>query len=229
MSYNSEKFIKQVIENWSRIAPVHVYIDDKTDDETVKIVRGLGLVPKFFKFVNFETSRNWILSRHPEGYRIFIDDSYLFVGDPRALVRELRSRRDTVISIQMKKDSEYFSYSKITRSPAKYLGRVHEYINEPATYQIRSGYILELTAHEHIIRTLMRIPNDLNLMLDDWYREYNYRTAYYICNSLLLFINHGQKVDRRWVKYWLTQLVTMSSTRYKFWALKNLESLLNGH
>lgn len=226
--YNSEKFIKQVIENWRRVGQVFIYIDNKTNDRTKEIVRKLGIVPKFFDFVDFATSRNEILEKHndKETYRIFLDDSYLLIGDPRSLIRELSRRRDNVISIKITKDHEFFTYSKITKFPVIYEGSVHEYINEPPTYQIESVYIRELTCKEHIERTLKRIPRDYDVMLGLWYKNpQNYRNVYYICRSLLLFLNYKQYVPYKMTKYWLIQLITMKGIK-KNWARVQL-SILN--
>lgn len=224
MCYNSEKYLKQVIESWSRVGNVYVYIDRKTTDNTETITRSKGLVPNFFTFTDFASSRNEILKNHQKGYRIFIDDSYILVGNPKVFVRELRSRNDQAISFRITKDHEWFTYSKITKSPVEYRGCVHEYINVNPTYQIESAYIRELTCAEHIERTLRRIPNDFEQMLNVWYTEpSNHRNVYYIARSLLFFRRHGQTVESRLIEYWLIQLLTMRQKgSYRDFALVNL-------
>lgn len=225
MCYNSQKFIKEVIESWRRVGQVYIYIDRKTIDDTESIVRSLGIVPSFFTFIDFATSRNEILEKHsdPDTYRIFVDDSYLLIGSPKAFVRELYTREDKVITIKITKDHEWFTYSKITKSPAKYEGLVHEYIDSLPTYQIESAYIRELTCPEHIDRTLRRIPHDYEVLLTMHYaNRSDYRTVYYICRSLLLFLNYGQHVPNRLAKYWLVQLISMKGQRKK-WARDQLK------
>ena len=230
MCYNSEKFIKQVIESWRRVGTMNIYIDNKTTDKTEEIVRKLGIIPKFFYFKDFATSRNEILDLHSDSdtYRIFIDDSYILIGDPRSLVRELRRRNDSVISIKLMKDYEFFTFPKITKGKVRYEGPVHELINSPSTYQIDSAYIRELTCEEHLIRTLRRIPNDYEILTNEYYKDpTNCRTVYYIIKSLLVFLNYKQEVPYRMIKFWLLQLITMknSGTSKKNWARIQLNIL----
>ena len=209
MCYNSQKFIKEVIENWRRIGTVNIFIDIKTTDNTEMITRNLGITPQFFTFKDFASARNEILSKFPNGYRIFIDDSYLFIGDPKAFVRELYSRGDEVISIKMVKDNIWFSYSKITKGSVRYRDLVHEYVEKPASYQIENGYIRELSCKEHLIRTLNRIPWDLEILFESYYKNRrNERAVFYICQSLLNLYRF-EFCSKRLVLYWLVQLKTM--------------------
>lgn len=216
MCYNSQKFIKEVIENWRRIGTVNIFIDNKTNDDTEMIVRKLGIIPQFFTFKDFATSRNEILSKFPEGYRIFIDDSYLFIGDPKALIRELHTRNDQVISTRIVKDNDWFSYSKITKGTVRYKDLVHEYIEKPASYQIESGYIRELSCKEHLIRTLNRIIfYDIDILFDQYYEcPSNERAVFYICMSLLNLYRF-KMVDKRFVFYFTIQLMTITVNGHK--------------
>lgn len=226
MCYNSERFLKQVIESWRVLGSVHVFVDSKTNDKTKTILDSMRVKYEMFTFVDFATSRNNILSKFPSGYRIFIDDSYLFVGNPSKFKRELMNCGKNVVSVRITKDNEWFTYSKITRGQEVfYSGSVHEFINKPSEHQIASGYIRELSCPEHLIRTLKRIPRDVDQMLVAWYRNpANYRVIYYICKSLLLFLTHGQHVDKRFVESWLVRLITISGP-YKQWGLENLKRL----
>lgn len=228
MCYNSEKYLKQIIESWRVLGSVHVFVDSKTNDRTVAILNSMKVEYEMFTFVDFATSRNNILSKFTSGYRIFIDDSYLFIGDSSKFKRELLRCGKSVISVRITKDGEWFSYSKITRGrDVFYLGSVHEFINKPCEYQMTSGYIRELTCPEHLIRTLKRIPRDVDEMLTVWYNNpMNYRVIYYLCRSLLFFKMHGQHVDKRFVEACLIRLITIPGQyKYKQWGYENLKRL----
>lgn len=220
MTKNGSSFIKEVIQSFKDIGTINVFIDNKTTDDTEKVVRSLGVVPKYFKFIDFSTSRNAILSLFPNGYRIFIDDSHVFVGNSIEFKKELKNCNSDVVGIRIIKDNDLYSYSKITRGKEVfYKGLVHEYINKPREYTIKSCYFVELNNKEHLLRTLNRIPKDIEIMLEE---PIYFRNIYYIARSLLLY-NQYSRVSRRFIRYWLIQLVSMNDCVYKKWAIINLK------
>lgn len=221
MIYNGAEFVGQVIKSWSQLGPVHVFIDEKTTDNTEALVRSLGIQPRFFRFIDFATSRNAILSQFPDGYRIFIDDSYIFHGEPGTFISELMRCGCDVIGMNILMANEWTVFSKITRGPCHYVDRVHEYINRPRQYTMQSGFIEELDSREHTIRRLKRFAWDVDILLGQWYANpRNERATYYLCRTFLICFKYGL-VPKRLVIYWLTQLSTRHLGHYTHFGKSN--------
>lgn len=225
MCFNSQEFISDVVRSWTPLGQVHVFIDSKTTDNTESLVRSLGIKPRFFRFTDFASSRNAILSQFPDGYRVFIDDSYIFHGDPRTFLSELHGSGCDVVGMNILMRDEWTVFSKITRGSCHYVDKVHEFINRPRQYTMQSGFIEELDSREHTVRRLKRFNWDLEILLGQWYENpRNERAVFYLCRTFLICLKHGL-VPRRLVMYWLIQLSTRHLGRYVGFGKSNLRIL----
>lgn len=225
MTYNGEKFISESIKSFSPLGRVHVFIDEKTTDRTETIVRSLGIEPQFFKFTDFSSARNAILNQFLEGYRIFIDDSYMFRGNPYTFLGELQKCGCDIVGMNILMCGEWTVFSKITRGSCKYVDKVHEYINKPRQYTIQSAYIEELDCREHAIRRLRRFNWDIEILLGQWYQDpRNERATYYLCRTFLICFKH-RLIKKDLVIGWLIQLSTRHMGRYVNFGKSNLRIL----
>lgn len=238
MTYNGSKFIEEVINSVKPLGSVFVYIDNKTNDKTKKIVKKTGVKYEHFEFVDFMNSRNQILDRHRANdiFRIFIDDSYLFKGNPRQFINELYTQRfRTSIGVRIHRtlpnagtlDQSQNVSARITRWPRKYVAKIHEFIDHPAEYVMYSGYFEDLVHDSHLYRTLRRnITYDLPELYELIYAgQYLHRCSYFLFRTLILLYAQQHRlihddgpfkrsvfypVKPREIIYWVIYRMTMA-------------------
>lgn len=145
------------------------------------------------KFEGFSETRNKCLEMtENDGYMFsfFIDDSYLFVGDPKLFIKELNyyKKYDTLSIFIEGKDIRYRS-SRIFKcsKKARFIGKIHEIINSKEDVIIASCYIKDIGTEKHAKRTSDRKKYDL-MMLEN---EKDSRSAYYrACTLYKMYMNN---------------------------------------
>ena len=211
MTYNGSALIERVINSYKGL-DIHVFIDQKTTDNTEEILKRMGIKYEHFFFSDFSAARNYCLSRVQSDYKVFIDDSYMYIGSITELKKEIIRKGEDVfdINIVRKYNGGQICYksARITSGKLKqpvYHRKIHEKVRYESGSTLTSGYIEDIVVKEHQIRTVQRSEWDLARL-----NPFDAGDAYYIAQIYLLRHMFSLASNRE-IQYYLIQRITMNS------------------
>lgn len=170
MVYNGERTISKVLRSFDQASAIFVFIDKKTNDKTVDEIKHLkqkNVKIRYFTFTSFCDSRNLIISKCQDyKYTMFVDDSYVFVGNYTQFVEEVLYLNKDLVAITVKDSISSYKRNIIFKTKVGYyIGKIHEFINKPQEGFVKSAFLWDVSTNTN--RTIERIDNDIVLLSEN--------------------------------------------------------------
>ena len=195
--YNSGPIIKQALESYSEADRICIYIDNKTNDDTLMHIKEYRKKSKikvkigYVDFENFSQARNYCIDEsnvNEYEWSIFLDDSYVLHGS----IAELKGLPNHMkcASIKIKcRGQEYLNKRCIRKnSNIKFINDVHEILNSSYHYPLVNCYIEDVQVKSHETRRIERINYDIKKLVD----KDDDRSKYFLAGLCYQLFNLGE-------------------------------------
>ncbi|ADY74068.1 glycosyl transferase family 2 [Desulfurobacterium thermolithotrophum DSM 11699] len=90
LTFNSERYLKEVLESVKSIADEIVILDSGSKDRTIEIAKSFGAKVFFRKFDNFVSQKNYLLSLCKKEWVLFIDDDEVVGNELKAEIERVK-------------------------------------------------------------------------------------------------------------------------------------------
>lgn len=174
---NEEKHIRMCIEKATKIANEIIIVDTGSTDDTVNIVKHLGIEPYLYEWKNdFSSARNYAISLATSEYIFQLDADEMIEFNPVDLDGVLTKDYYLVKIKNYMSDGTYNYHSSIrlfkNKIGLKYKGRLHEQINIRDFEGSTEGYIDSLVLHhlgylEQEIKNKNKLSRNMTILLEE--------------------------------------------------------------
>jgi tetratricopeptide (TPR) repeat protein len=236
---NSGEVLRKTLRSAKPYISHYTILDTGSTDNTPQIIEeemvGISGTIHHEPFVDFSTSRNraFELSSGTCKYYLVLDDSYeLFGGDKLLSLLETTNHSSLSVrigSLHSKVLESYYYNIRLTRCAdnLRYVGKVHECIEDPNSYYITNNdiFINDMSDNDQTVRSRLRFKKDIEFLLQEYNEKPNNpRTLMYLCKTYIL-VKEFEKALEYFEKM---QALENIHTEYHFFAKYEKACLLFG-